>query len=54
MYLIVFKILKYVIIQFIFIYKKIINIRINDKNKKIINIRNVYELTYEMNIKYNK
>lgn len=44
MYLIIFKILKYVIIQFVFIYKKIINIRINDK--KIIDIRNkIYELT---------
>lgn len=44
MYLIIFKILKYVIVQFVFIYKKIINIRINDK--KIIDIRNkIYELT---------
>lgn len=44
MYLIIFKILKYVIIQFVFIYKKIINIRINDK--KIIDIKNkIYELT---------
>lgn len=44
MYLIIFKILKYVIIQFVFIYKKIINIRINDK--KVIDIRNkIYELT---------
>lgn len=53
MSLIVFKILKYIIIQFVFfIYKKIINIRyiINDKNKKIIDIRNVYELTYEIRI----